>query len=77
MSKKGDIIFMQARLLRLAAEKWMQPLSKVVEIFKQMNILGYIEAGYEIFHCEGDEAILEDIDEMLARKGKNVYGKVG
>ena len=38
-----------------------------------MNVFGYIEAGYGIFHCEGDEAVLEDIDEFLARKGIDVY----
>ena len=30
---------------------------------------GYIEKCYGIFHCEGDEAVLEDITEFLEGKG--------
>jgi hypothetical protein len=29
----------------------------------------YIEDGYELFHLEGDEAVLQEIAEMLKRKG--------
>ena len=35
-------------------------------------LLGYIEKGYGIFHCEGDEAVLEDITELLEKKGVKV-----
>ena len=41
-----------------------------------MNVFGYIEAGYGIFHCEGDDAILEDIQEFLQRKGIDIYAEV-
>ena len=37
--------------------------------FKEADVLGYIEKCYGIFHCEGDEAVLEDITEFLQRKG--------
>ena len=33
------------------------------------EVLEYIEKGYGIFHCEGDEAVLEDIEEFLDGKG--------
>ena len=73
VNEKSEIIFMQTRLIRLASEEWQLPIDKVVEVFKKMNVFGYIEAGYGIFHCEGDEAVVEDIDEFLARKGIDVY----
>ena len=41
----------------------------VIELFKRVDVLGYIEKGYGIFHCEGDEAVLEDITEFLEEKG--------
>lgn len=72
MSEKSQIIFMQARLMRLASEEWNLPLEKVVEIFRSSDIFAYIEAGYGIFHCEGDEVILEDIEQFLERKGLSV-----
>ena len=57
MSEKTEITFMQTRLIRLA------------HLFKEVDVLGYIEKCYGTFHCEGDEAVLEDITEFLQRKG--------
>lgn len=69
MSEKSQILFMQTRLIRLASEVWNMPIEKILNIFEQYNILDYIEVGYGIFHCEGDEAVLDDITELLERKG--------
>ena len=76
MNEKSEITFMQTRMIRLAAEEWHQPIDRIVEIFKKMKVFSYIEKGYGIFHCEGDEAVLEDIGEFLARKGLNVYAGI-
>ena len=40
-----------------------------MSLIDRTDVLGYIEKGYGIFHCEGDEAVLEDITEFLDRKG--------
>ncbi len=69
MSEKAEITFMQTRLIRLASEEWHLPIEKIIELFKRADVLGYIEKGYGIFHCEGDEAVLEDITEFLEEKG--------
>lgn len=72
MSKKSEIIFMQTRLIRLAAQEWKLSIEKVVDIFKKAKVLGYIEDSYGIFHCEGDGAVLEDVSEFVRRKGIQV-----
>ena len=69
MSEKAQITFMQTRLIRLASEEWHLSIEQIVDLFKKADVLGYIEKGYGIFHCEGDEAVLEDIAEVLDRKG--------
>ena len=69
MSKETEITFMQTRLIRLASEEWHLPVEEVIHIFKENDVLGYIEIGYGIFHCEGDEAVLDDITDFLNRKG--------
>ena len=68
MSEKAEITFMQTRLIRLASEEWHLPIEKIIELFKRVDVLGYIEKGYGIFHCEGDEVVLEDITELLEEK---------
>lgn len=72
MSEKEEITFMQTRLIRLASKEWNLPIEKVIKIFGRADVLGYIEEGYGIFHCEGDEAVLEDITEFLEKKGVEV-----
>lgn len=58
----NEITFMQVRIIRLALEYWNLPIEKIMEIFKDGKVLEYIETGYGIFHCEGDEAVFEDIE---------------
>ncbi len=72
MNEKVEIIFMQTRLIRLASEEWHLPVDQIIYLFKKAEVLGYIEKGYGIFHCEGDEAVLEDITEFLEGKGIKV-----
>ena len=69
MSEKEEITFMQTRLIRLASEEWHLSIEQIIDLFKRADVLGYIEKGYGIFHCEGDEAVLEDITELLDRQG--------
>ena len=69
MSEKAEITFMHTRLIRLASEEWHLSIEQIIDLFKKADVLGYIEKGYGIFHCEGDEAVLEDIVEFLDRKG--------
>ena len=69
MSEKTEITFMQTSLIRLASEEWHLPVEQIICLFKKADVLGYIEKCYGIFHCEGDEAVLEDITEFLKGKG--------
>ena len=64
MSEKTEITFMQTRLIWLASEEWHLPVEQIIHLFKEADVLGYIEKCYGIFHCEGDEAVLEDITEF-------------
>ena len=73
MSEKAEITFMQTRLIRLASEEWHLSIEQIIDLFKKVDVLGYIERGYGIFHCEGDEAVFEDIVEFLDGKGIKIH----
>ena len=51
MDEKTEITFMQTRLIRLASEEWHLPIGKIVHLFKEADVLGYVEKCYGIFHC--------------------------
>lgn len=69
MTRKEEILYMQTRLLRLAAGHWSHSDDEIQSIFVKYGVYEYIEDGYELFHLEGDEAVLQEIAEMLKRKG--------
>lgn len=69
MSEREEITFMQTRLIRLASEEWHLSIEHIIDLFRKADVFGYVETCYGIFHCEGDEAVLEDIEEFLERKG--------
>ena len=48
------------------------PETYIIFITKN-DVLGYIEIGYGIFSCEGDEAVLDDITDFLKRKGEKIW----
>ena len=69
MTRKEEILYMQTRLLRLAASHWSHSDDEIQSIFVKYGVYEYIEDGYDLFHLEGDEAVLQEIAEMLKRKG--------
>lgn len=73
MNEKTEILFMQTRLIRLASERWHLSIEQIIQLFKANDIFKYIEIGYGIFHCEGDDVVLDDVEQLIARKGTNVY----
>lgn len=77
MNERQQIIYMQVRILRLASEKWKEPIEKVSELFVQYGVLSYIEECFAMFHVEGDEAILEDVAIYLKNKGGLNYAETG
>lgn len=72
MSEKSQIIFMQVRLIRLAAEELDIPIQEINALFKKYDVLGFIEECFGLFHMEGDYAVLDDILCYLRNKGVNV-----
>lgn len=69
MGEKQQIIYMQTRIIRRASEEWKKSMEEISEIFTRYNVLQYIEQCFDMFHMEGDEAILADIEEYLKNKG--------
>jgi hypothetical protein len=68
MDEKSQIIYMQTRLVRLAAEQWGKPYQDVVVLFKEKGVFHYIARMWELFHIEGDLAVLDEIRRYLDSK---------
>ena len=77
MSERQQIIYMQTRIMRLASEKWDKPIETVSALFAKHNALRYIEECFDLFHVEGDEAILEDVEAYLRNRGMLGIAEIG
>lgn len=69
MDEKQQIIYIQTRIMRLASEEWNMSIEEIVEIFTKHKVLQYIENCFGMFHVQGDEAVLEDIEGYLKNRG--------
>lgn len=72
MEEKEQILFMQIRILRMAAEKFAISLKQAAMLFDAYNVLSFIREGFGIFHVEGDEAVFEEVKDYLKSKGASV-----
>ena len=72
MSEKTEITFMQTRLIRLASEEWHLSVEQIIHLFKEADVLEYIEKCYGIFHCEGDVQILVEWCRVSDKSGADV-----
>ena len=65
-----EVLFMQTRLISMFCQR--HPLVTSVEmnkIFTDNGIWDFIERGYDGLHTEGDEAIYEEITDILHKRG--------
>ena len=69
MNKNRDLLFLQTRLLRLAALQWGMSLQECTEVFEKYKVFDYIKDLYGIFHVQGDEADLLEVSEYLKNRG--------
>ena len=69
MTRQSEIAYMQARIARMAMEKWKLPIGDVGKIFSDYQILQHIRDCYDLYHVEGDDAIWEDLQPLFEYRG--------
>ena len=72
MDEKLQILYMQMRLVRMAARKWKTTIARAARFFDENCVFKYIEDFFGVFHVEGDLAIFNDIKNYLKNKGVDV-----
>ncbi len=72
MDEKLQILYMQMRLVRMAAKKWKTTVARAARFFDENGVFRYIEDFFGVFHVEGDLAVFDDIKIYLKNKGADV-----
>lgn len=69
MPEEHQMLHMLIRVSRLAAKRWGVSLTQAMSVLGPADALGYICNNFSLFHMEGDEAVLDDVEEYLDAKG--------
>jgi hypothetical protein len=62
------VLFMQTQISRLYRERHGIGIQEFNDLDRKVNILGFIEIGYEPFHLTGEEGILDEVDDYCNKR---------
>ncbi len=68
----NPVLFMQAHISRLYRERHGMSIQEFNELDGKIDLLGFIEIGYEPFHLTGDEGILDELDDYCDKRLQSV-----
>lgn len=71
MSEKTEITFMQTRLIRLASEEWHLPVEQIIHLFKEADVLGYIENAMGFFIVRVMKLCLKTLQNFWKERDKD------
>ena len=62
-----EILYMQVRLTRQAAERWGVSIGDAARTFARHGVPQYIRQFYGLFHLQGDAANLDEIEQFIQK----------
>ena len=73
MGEDMQALFMQARIVRLANGRWGISLAEAARLLLESGALEYVREGFDYFHLEGDQAVLDDVEDYLLDRGVRIH----
>ena len=64
-----EVIYMEVRIFREFLDRFKMKASEAYSLFERNDIWGYIESCYDILHMNGDEYVLNDVQQILIKNG--------
>ena len=68
-AREIDIADMQCWIFRMAQKKWGLNPENCAKVFRDNDILGYIERCYDLLHLSSYACALDDVENMLRKRG--------
>ena len=70
--REKEVLNMQLVLIKLLSKEWKKSYLELSQIFKEYNVLSYIDLCYENYNSTGDQGIINDLKEYIEIQGGNV-----
>lgn len=71
-NRDKEVLHMQLLLIRIASKEWKKSYAELSQIFKEYNVLSYIDLCYEIYNSTGNQGIINDLKEYIELQGGSV-----
>lgn len=65
MEERSQIVFMQVRIVRMYATAHGVTLAEAARAFEAAGAFRYIADCWGLFHVEGDDAVLDDVESFM------------
>lgn len=75
MGEREQIVYMQVRIVRMYAASHALTLAQAARTFDEAGAFRYISDCWGLFHIEGDDAILQDVESFMQTKGAARCGR--
>lgn len=70
MSSRADAVLnMQITLIPILAKSWKLSLEQLRDLFKEYDVLDYIDVCYEAFNSTGNQGIADELKEYIELQG--------
>jgi len=63
-----QVLYMQAGIANMYMKKHKLSPKEFLKLDKKLDILGFIQEGYEPFHLMGDRGILGEVEDYISVK---------
>ncbi len=69
VDERGQITYMQVRIARIFAASHGISLAEAARMLDAAGAFRYIADCWGLFHVEGDEAVLHEVEQFMSAKG--------
>lgn len=71
-AREKEVLNMQLVLIPLLAKHWKKTYAQLAVVFKEYDVLGYIDVCYENYNSTGNQGIIDDLREYIELQGGSV-----
>lgn len=71
-SRADAVLNTQITLIPILAESWKLSLEQLRDIFKEYDVLNYIDICYEAFNSTGNQGIVDELKEYIEIQGGTI-----
>ena len=72
-TRDKEVLNMQLVLIPLLTKAWKKTYSELSDMFKEYDVLNYIDVCYENYNSTGNQGIIDDLRDYIEMQG----GRVG